>query len=98
MSDWQEKETFEERLEAYLQSDDFQMDIESLKHEYERYGTAIPSIEKLNQEATDNAKVWLDKLNHCESEGHHFTETADAENGVSYLECDNCGMTQRCQW
>ena len=46
----------EKRLEQYLQSEDFEMDLGDLIHDYRAQGLPVPPMEQLREEAT--AEAW----------------------------------------
>jgi DNA (cytosine-5)-methyltransferase 1 len=99
MSSYLDKPTLKERLKAYQESEDFELDIARLENEYRQNGWNIPSREDLVMEALKEQREWLENLELCETEGHHWQEdNADAENGRSDLHCDRCGFSQRIQW
>lgn len=99
MSSYLDKPTLEERLEAYKQSEDFELDVSALKNEYQQNGWPMPSEGDLRNEALKYQKEWLEEYGRCETEGHVFEEkNVDAENGRCVLECERCGFSQTIQW
>jgi len=98
MSSYLDQPTVEEQLAAYMKSEDLELDIERLRNEYHLDGCKVPLRDELREEAIKEQREWLEDRALCESEGHVFHESADGENGVSYLDCDRCGIHFRCQW
>ncbi len=98
MSSYLDKPTVEERLAAYMKTEDLEMDIDRLRNEYACHGWRIPSQKELRDEAVREQREWLKHLALCETEGHQWRETADGENGTSDLYCDRCGFSQHIQW
>ena len=86
------------RLEAYLQSEDFQQDIGALVNDYYAQGLPIPPAEQLREEAATEARKCLETMIICEAKGHLWKEKADPENGTSELACRRCGITEHLRW
>lgn len=98
MSSYLDQPTVEKQLAAYMESDDLELDIDLVCNEYHLDGYKPPSREELREEVIENKREQLENRALCEAEGHVYYETADGENGVSYLDCDRCGIHFRCQW
>lgn len=88
----------EKRLAAYTQSDDFQMDLADLAHDYQCQGLPVPPTEQLREEAAGEARKCLESMMACEAKGHLWRERADPENGTSELACRRCGATENLRW
>lgn len=88
----------EKRLAAYTQSDDFQMDLADLTHDYQCQGLPVPPAEQLREEAMGEARKCLESVMACEAKGHLWKEKADPENGTSELTCRRCGTSEHLQW
>ena len=88
----------EKRLAAYTQSDDFQMDLADLTHDYQCQGLPVPPAEQLREEAMSEARECLEAVMACEAKGHLWKEKADPENGTSELTCRRCGTTDHLRW
>lgn len=89
----------EKRLERYLQSEDFQMDIGALVNEYQSQGLPVPPEEQLREEAAADARKCLETMMICEARGHLWKEKdADPENGTSTLSCRRCGAEEYLRW
>lgn len=88
----------EQRLEKYLQSEDFQLDIQALAYDYKAQGLTVPPMEQLRLEAAGDAKRCLEIILTCEEKGHLWKETADPENGSGELTCRRCGTTEHYHW
>lgn len=56
----------EKRLEQYLQSEDFEMDLGDLIHDYRAQGLPVPPMEQLREEATAEAWRCLETIMICE--------------------------------
>ena len=91
-------EELEKRLDEYLQSDLFQLDIADLALDYEAQGLPAPPEEQLQAEAAAEARKCLETMMVCEAKGHLWEERADPENGASELTCRRCGATEHLQW
>ena len=91
-------EELEKRLEKYVQSDDFQLDIIGLAFDYEAQGLPVPPEEQLREEAAVEARKCLENIMICEAKGHLWEERADPENGTSDMTCRRCGKTEHLQW
>ena len=91
-------EELERRLEAYLQSEEFELDTVELAHDYEAQGLPVPPKEQLREEATVVARKHLEAAMIGEATGHLWTEEADPENGTSELTCRRCGATEHLKW
>ena len=98
MSSYLNQPNVEKQLAEYAESEELEMDISWLRNEYHLDGKKLPSEDKLREEAIKEKCEWLENRALCEADGHVYHETADGENGVSYLDCDRCGMHFRCQW
>ena len=89
----------EKRLERYLQSEDFQMDIGALVNEYQSQGLPVPPEEQLREEAAADARKCLETIMICEAKGHLWKgKDADPENGTSTLSCHRCGAEEHLRW
>ena len=88
----------EKRLTAYMESMDFQADIECLRNDYQAQGLPVPPIEQLRDEAIAEARKCLETMMICEAKGHLWTERADPENGTSTLSCRRCGAEEHLRW
>ena len=91
-------EELEKRLEKYLQSDEFQLDIIGLAYDYEDQGLPVPPEKQLREDAAAEARKCLETIMICEAQGHLWTERADPENGCSDLTCRRCGTREHLQW
>ena len=92
------KAELEKRLEAYLRSDDFQLDMIDLADDYRLQGLPVPPADQLRQEAASEAERCLETILTCERKGHLWKEKADPENGCSELTCRRCGKTENLRW
>lgn len=92
------KTELEKRLEAYLRSDDFQLDMNDLANDYRLQGLPIPPEDQLRQEAAIEAEKCLENILICERKGHLWKERADPENGTSTLSCRRCGAEEHLRW
>ena len=89
----------EKRLERYLQSEDFQMDIGALVNEYQSQGFPVPPEGQLREEAAADARKCLETMMICEAKGHLWKgKDADPENGTSTLSCRRCGAEEHLRW
>ena len=85
----------EKRLTAYLESSEFQADIERLAYDYQAQGLPVPPEEQLREEAIAEARKCLETMMVCEAKGHLWKEKdADPENGTSTLSCRRCGAEE----
>lgn len=98
MNDYLDKPTLEERLEAYLKSEDYEQDLYLKAQEYEDAHMPVPPDEQLREQVIADKRAWLEVYAVCESEGHAWEEIADAENGTSDLDCTRCGEHHFLQW
>ena len=92
------KAELKKRLEAYLRSDDFQLDMNELANDYRSQGLPVPPEDQFRQEAAAEAEKCLETILICERKGHLWKEKADPENGCSELACRRCGMTETLRW
>jgi len=90
--------TLEKRLAEYMQSDEFQLDLNELAADYRCQGLSVPPAEQLRAEAVSEARKCLETIMLCEAKGHLWTEKADPENGRSELTCRRCGAVENLQW
>ena len=89
----------EKRMEQYLQSEDFQMDIGALVNDYQAQGLPVPPKEQLREEAAAEARKCMEAMMICEAKGHLWKEKdADPENGTSTLSCRRCGAEEHLRW
>ncbi|WP_300603957.1 hypothetical protein [uncultured Oscillibacter sp.] len=89
----------EKRMEQYLQSEDFQMDIGALVNDYQSQGLPVPPEEQLREEAAAEARKCIETMMICEAKGHLWNEKdADPENGTSTLYCSRCGVEEHLRW
>lgn len=88
----------EKRLAAYMESLDFQADIECLANDYRVQGLPVPPVDQLQAEAAAEARKCLETMMICEAKGHLWKERADPENGSSTLSCRRCGAEEHLQW
>lgn len=99
MLDYLKMTSLQERLEAYKQTEEFEMDISILKNDYHCNGRPIPSEDELRAMVISNMEEWLKDQEICETQGHSLYENnPDIENGTSDLHCDRCGWSQRLYW
>jgi len=91
MNDYLGKSTLEDRLEAYLKSEDFGQDLYLKSREYMDAHTPVPSAELLWKQVIAEKRAWLEIYAVCEAVGHAWEETADPENGISDFDCARCG-------
>lgn len=91
-------EELDKRLEKYMQSDDFQLDIIGLAFDYEAQDLPVPPEEQLREEAAAEARKCLENIMICEAKGHLWEERADPENGSSDLTCRRCGKSELLFW
>ena len=90
--------SLEERLAEYMQSDEFQLDINEITVDYQRLGLPVPPAEQLREEAVSEARKCLKIIMLCEAKGHLWKEKADPENGRSELTCRRCGAVENLRW
>lgn len=92
------KQTMAERLDAYLSSDDFGLDMHLKSQEYLDADLPVPSSEEIRNQVIAEKLAWMEDRALCESEGHAWIETADPENGTSDFNCVRCGEHQLLHW
>ena len=88
----------EKRLEQYLQSEDFELDVGALANDYWAQRIPSPPMEQLREEAAAEARKCLETMMICEAKGHLWKEKADPENGTSTLSCHRCGAEEHLRW
>lgn len=98
MDEYLDSRTMEERLENYLNSEEFEQDMYLKAQKYMDAQIPIPPDEQLRKQVLEEKREWLETYAVCESEGHAWEETADPENGTSTLDCTRCGEHQLLQW
>lgn len=98
MNDYLDKPTLEERLAAYLSSEEFGQDMYLKALEYADANTPVPPAEQLRSQVIADKVAWLETYDKCETEGHAWKETADPENGTSDFHCVRCGERRLLHW
>lgn len=93
-----DKTELEKRMEIYLCSEDFQLDMNDLASDYRSQGLPVPPEDQLRQEAVAEAEKCMKTILLCERKGHLWKERADPENGTSTLTCRRCGKTENLRW
>ena len=88
----------EKRVEQYIQTEDFQRDLEATANDYRALELPVPPPDELRKKEIAALRRAMETVMICEAKGHLWKEKADPENGTSTLSCRRCGTEEHLRW